>query len=30
MPQVGDVVRVLHVPGTQKVELDLEGDPRFD
>jgi hypothetical protein len=30
MPAVGDVVRVLYVPGTKKVELDLEGDPRFD
>jgi hypothetical protein len=30
MPQVGDTVTVLWEPGTQKVELALEGDPRYD
>lgn len=30
MPRVGDTVPILHEPGTQKVELDLKGDPRFD
>ena len=30
MPQVGDEITVLHKAGSHKVELHLEGDPRFD
>lgn len=29
-PEEGTEVQVLYVPGTKKVKLDLEGDPRFD
>jgi hypothetical protein len=29
-PAEGDEVNVLYKPGTHDVEIDLEGDPRFD
>jgi hypothetical protein len=29
-PEEGDEVQVLYEPGTHDVELDLDGDPRFD
>jgi hypothetical protein len=30
MPKVGDTVQVTYRPGTHKVEMSVEGDPRFD
>ena len=30
MPQVGDVLKVEHTPGSTKVNLCIQGDPRFD
>jgi len=29
-PKVDDVIKVLFVPGTKNVQLDLAGDPRYD